>query len=118
MKIDVDLGSGNDTFVAALNGRNIENSSTLDLKAQGGWGRDSLTVDAEGTDTNRVHVRPAHAPHGVARRRPTSTLRRRGHDQREVPRGFGRHPEPEAVGGQGDDTINALLTLSGGSDGG
>ncbi|HTK76921.1 MAG TPA: hypothetical protein VL371_16760 [Gemmataceae bacterium] len=118
IKVDVDLGGGNDRFTADLNGRNIDNNSTLNLKVQGGWGADSISVDAEGTDTNRVHVRAG------------STLRMEllggsdfdpfdGADTIDV-RYRGEMDGTlilKAVGGQGDDSITSILTLSGGSSG-
>jgi hypothetical protein len=118
MKLDVDLGSGNDTFLADLHGKNIDNFTTLNLKVQGGWGSDSLTVDAYGTSDDRVHVRYGSILRmellGGSDFDPFDGADTINVDYRGDMDGYLIF---KAVGGQGHDNIDALLTLSAGSGG-
>ena len=56
MRIDANLGSGNDTFIANQNGFDVRNTSTEDLRVNGGSGADRITINAAGSTTNRVNV--------------------------------------------------------------
>ncbi len=118
LRLEVDLGDGNDTFAADLHGTNIQSASTLDFKVLGGWGSDNLTVNAAGTDTNHVNIRPG------------STLRMEligGNDFDPFDGGdtinvnytgnMDGNLILKAAGGQGNDAITALVTLTGGSAG-
>ncbi|MBO0699808.1 MAG: hypothetical protein J2P46_15530, partial [Zavarzinella sp.] len=46
----VDLGAGNDTFTAHLDGQNIADGSGLEIQALGRKGKDTLTLDANGVN--------------------------------------------------------------------
>jgi hypothetical protein len=46
MDLNVQLGTGNDTFLAYVNG-NVNAGRTLDVNVDGGWGKDWIKVDAD-----------------------------------------------------------------------
>jgi hypothetical protein len=54
--IDVNLGTGNDTFTANMNGQELAPSVSLDISAYGQGGKDNLTLNAQNfnTDMNSI----------------------------------------------------------------
>lgn len=54
--IDVNLGTGNDTFTANMNGQGLAQNISLDISAYGQGGKDALTLNAQNfnTDMNSI----------------------------------------------------------------
>ena len=118
MRIDANLGSGNDTFIANQNGFDVRNTSTEDLRVNGGSGADRITINAAGSTTNRVNVNAgsvlrlqllAGSDIDVLDRADAITVNYQGDlDGKLLMRG---------VGGLGNDSLRATVTLDGGSSG-
>jgi hypothetical protein len=118
LRLEVNLGTGGDTFRANLNGFNVANSSDLDLDVTGGSGGDVIRVDADGVDGNRVNI-------GAGSRLILDLQAGSDLDLFDAAdvidvdyRGVADGDLVlRAVGGLGNDNINAVVTLDAGSDG-
>ena len=118
MRIDANLGVGNDTFIANQNGFDVRNSSTEDLRVTGGSGADRMTINAAGSTANRVNVTSgsilrlqlsAGNDLDLLDRADSIAVNYQGDlDGKLLMRG---------IGGLGNDSLRATLTLDGGSSG-